>query len=145
MLYIIIMYVLYGIGLLIIGFLSPCKQLYNVLFLSLSPLSLLLSLSPLSLSLSLSSLSLSLSLSLFSLSLSLSLSPFPLSFPLSSPQIQAASEKLTELKNKSTSSGRSTPTASTASPLNLPSASDDVLVAQKKRFEELKVSCPLHA
>lgn len=57
---------------------------------------------------------------------------------LISPQIKAASEKLSELKDQpTTSSGKSTPTQSP--PINMPSANQETLDAQKKRFEELKV------
>lgn len=57
-----------------------------------------------------------------------------------SPVIRAASEKLAALKSSSTSSpsASSEKLQSTASP-GLPSASTEVLEAQRKRFEELKV------
>ncbi len=55
-----------------------------------------------------------------------------------SPSIRAASEKLAALRKteKKPDPQPVTPT----SPQALPSASDEVLEAQRKRFEELKVS-----
>ena len=66
-------------------------------------------------------------------------SSYQLSF-LHSPVIRAASEKLAALKSSSTSSPSASPEKpqSSASP-GLPSASTEVLEAQRKRFEELKV------
>ena len=57
-----------------------------------------------------------------------------------SPVIKAASEKLAALKSSSVSSPStaSEQPQSSASP-GLPSASEEVLEAQRKRFEELKV------
>jgi len=57
-----------------------------------------------------------------------------------SPVIKAASEKLAALKSSSASSPStaSEKPQSSASP-GLPSASEEVLEAQRKRFEELKV------
>lgn len=58
----------------------------------------------------------------------------------SSPQIKAASEKLSELKDQSSSSGSTTPTVPSSTPLSMPSGDSEALHAQKQRFEELKVS-----
>lgn len=59
-----------------------------------------------------------------------------------SPQIKAASEKLHELKTKSPLSNNNVRTSSpslTTSPVgNMPSGNEDVLGAQRKRFDELK-------
>ena len=57
----------------------------------------------------------------------------------SSPQIKAASEKLSELKDQSSSSGSTTPTVPSSTPLSMPSGDSEALRAQKQRFEELKV------
>lgn len=56
-----------------------------------------------------------------------------------SPEIRAASEKLSELKDQRSSSGSNTPTFRSATPLKMPDGNDEALDAQKKRFEELKV------
>ncbi len=60
-----------------------------------------------------------------------------------SPQIQAASAKLTELKSKSpnnNNSGSGTNTPTLSSPFDqLPSGNEEVLTVQRKRFEDLKV------
>ena len=64
--------------------------------------------------------------------------------PISSPQIKAASEKLHELKTKSPINNNnvrtSSPSLNTSPVGNMPSGNQDVLGAQRKRFDELKVS-----
>ena len=65
-----------------------------------------------------------------------------------SPQIKAASEKLAQLHTSTLASSSSqedkssSSFANAASPSGMPTASSDVLEAQRKRFEELKVSSP---
>ena len=66
----------------------------------------------------------------------------PLSLPHCSPQITAASEKLTKLHGSpsiSSQEEKASPVTSASSAM-MPTASSDVLEAQRKRFEELKVS-----
>ena len=61
-------------------------------------------------------------------------------WPSHSPQIQAASAKLTELKSKpQTSSGSGTNSPAPSFPPPMPSGNDDVLSAQRQRFDDLKV------
>lgn len=54
-----------------------------------------------------------------------------------SPQIRAASEKLSELKDQP--KGSTTPTFRSVTPNKMPGGNAEVLEAQKKRFEDLKV------
>ena len=60
-----------------------------------------------------------------------------------SPQIRAASEKLAQLSAKNPAPDKpSTPTSGSngmSSNESIPSANEDLLAAQRKRFEELKV------
>ena len=71
-----------------------------------------------------------------------------LSVSMSSPQIRAASEKLTQLSKNAAAANSTSEKASPATVGNgfansfsssIPSASEEVLALQKKRFEELKV------
>lgn len=56
-----------------------------------------------------------------------------------SPQIQAASEKLQELREKEIRKSKVPSQSGSGIISGFPSASEDVLEAQRKRFEELKV------
>ncbi len=65
---------------------------------------------------------------------------WPLTFDLS-PAIKAASEKLAKLREQPVERDLSPSTPPTSpGDTGMPSASPDVLEAQRKRFEELKVS-----
>ncbi len=58
---------------------------------------------------------------------------------LSSPQIKAASERLQQLREKELRQTKPPNQTGSGVVAGFPSASQDVLDAQRKRFEELKV------